>query len=68
MVPIGELVGAPSEAFRTPPEAPRTCAACGSYHGGVNAGLLCLERALRLQRAEIRRLVNRVLELEGVAK
>lgn len=51
-----DLVPTRSEAFKAPPERPRPCVACAGYHGGVNAGLLCLERELGRTRAEVVRL------------
>lgn len=49
---VPELTPAPSRAFDTPPEAPRNCPACGSYHGSVNAEINCLKAAvLRLRAA-----------------
>ena len=63
-----DLHPAPSLAFTKPPERPHTCAACGSYHGSVGAGLLCLEHALTKARGEVKRLVGRVFELEAAAK
>lgn len=51
-----ELVPTVSEAFKTPPERPKACEACRGYHGGVNALILCLERALRIERGHVTRL------------
>jgi hypothetical protein len=42
------------------------CAACGRYHGGVQASILCLESAVRSMREEIAGLKTRLrLERAG---
>lgn len=46
-----ELAPVPSRSFDAPDPPPATCAACGSYHGSVNAGRQCLEREIRRLRA-----------------
>jgi hypothetical protein len=53
---VPELTPAPSQAFAGPAERPRTCKACGAYHGSVGVSLACLERHLRIERDTTARL------------
>jgi hypothetical protein len=50
-----ELAASPPAHAPTGAERPATCVACGAWHGGVGAGVLCLQReVLRLRTLLVR--------------